>query len=562
MSWIGHVAASAPEIFIFLAVAIGTVLGRVRIRGFSLGVPACILVVAVVLGQFGTIVIPPVLKSILFGLFVFSIGYRSGPEFFASLSLQTLSQVVLALVMGACGLIVILIFAYTLNLGPGTAAGVGAGSLTQTAMMGTAAGALEQLGLSADALKQQQANIAAGYAVTYILGYILVLLFVLFVAPLLMGVNLKQEAAKLEAALLGGEPSKPGNLLYRKFQVRAYQVSSAAGRTVKDIEFQIGRRAVVERILRHGEDMELRPDAKLQANDEILLAGPSAVIVAAASLIGPEIEGEHVMRSVPGEVVDVFVTARDLHGRTLSEIASRVGDTARGVFLRALTRRGQDVPVTPGTQIYVGDIVTLVALNEALKRVVPRVGQPLRSSDRTDIAFLGAGLATGLLIGLLGITIGSVPLTLGGDGGALVAGLVCGWLRTRRPTMGAFPPQAQQTLSDLGLGGFIASIGLASGPAALAAVLAHGPLLLGVGVTVTLTPMIAGTLFAHRVLRMNPVIVCGALAGAMTVDAAVAGTCDVAESQTPVLGVAVPYAVANVILTVLGPIIVGLTFVG
>jgi putative transport protein len=562
MAWIGHVAASAPEIFIFLAVAIGTVLGRIRIRGFSLGVPACILVVAVVLGQLGTIVIPPLLKSILFGLFVFTIGYRSGPEFFASLSLQTLSQVVLALVIGTCGLLIILIFAYTLHLGPGTAAGVGAGALTQTSMMGTASGALEQLGLPADVLKQQQANIAAGYAVTYILGYILVLLFVPFVAPLLMGVNLKEEAAKLEAALLGSAPAKPGNLLYRKFQVRAYQVSEAAGRTVNEIEAQVGRRAVVERILRHGEDVERCADTKLQTGDEILLAGPSAAIVAAGSTIGPEIEGEHVMRSVPGEVVDVYVTARDLHGRTLSDIVDRLGDTARGVFLRALTRRGQEVPVTPGTQIYVGDVMTLVALNEALKRVVPRVGQPLRSSDRTDIAFLAAGLAIGLLVGLLGFTIGPVPLTLGGGGGALVAGLVCGWLRSRRPTMGAFPPQAQQTVSDLGLGGFIASIGLASGPAALAAVLAHGPLLLGVGVIVTLTPMIVGTLFAHRVLRMNPVIVCGALAGAMTVDAAVAGTCDVAESQTPVLGVAVPYAVANVVLTVLGPIIVGLTFVG
>jgi len=562
MTWIGRVAASAPEIFIFFAVAIGTLLGRVRIRGFALGVPACILVVAVVLGQFGTIVIPPLLKSILFGLFVFTIGYRSGPEFFASLSLQTLSQVVLALVIGMCGLITILIFAYTLHLGPGTAAGVGAGALTQTSMMGTASGALEQLGLSADVLKQQQANIAAGYAVTYILGYILVLLFVPFVAPRLMGVNLKEEAAKLEAALLGGAPAKPGNLLYRKFQVRAYQVSEAAGRTVNEIEAQIGRRVVVERILRHGEDVERRVDTKLQAGDEILLTGPSAAIVAAGSMIGPEIEGEHVMRSVPGEVLDVYVTARDLHGMTLADIVDRLGDTARGVFLRALTRRGQDVPVTPGTQIYVGDVMTLVALNEALKRVVPRVGQPLRASDRTDIAFLAAGLAIGLLVGLLSFTIGPVPLTLGGGGGALVAGLVCGWLRSRRPTMGAFPPQAQQTLSDLGLGGFIASIGLASGPAALAAVLAHGPLLLSVGVIVTLTPMIVGTLFAHRVLRMNPVIVCGALAGAMTVDAAVAGTCDVAESQTPVLGVAVPYAVANVVLTVLGPIIVGLTFVG
>jgi putative transport protein len=562
MSWIGHVASSAPEIFIFVAVAIGTVLGRIRIRGFSLGVPACILVVAVVLGQFGTIVIPPLLKSILFGLFVFTIGYRSGPEFFASLSLQTLSQVVLALVMGACGLIIILIFAYTLHLDPGTAAGIGAGSLTQTSMMGTASGALEQLGLSADALKEQNAHITAGYAVTYILGYILVLLFVPFVAPRLMGVNLKEEAAKLEASLSGGASAKPGNLLYRKFQARAYQVSDAAGRTVSDVEQQVGRRAVVERILRHGEEIEVCPDAKLQTGDEILLAGPSAVVVAAASRIGPEIEGEHVMRSVPGEVVDLFVTARDLHGQTLNDIANRVGDSARGVFLRALTRRGQDVPVTPGTRIYVGDVITLVGLNQALKRVIPKVGQALRSSDRTDIAFLAIGLAIGWLVGLLAFKIGSIPLTLGGGGGALVAGLVCGWLRSRQPTMGAFPPQAQQTLSDLGLGGFIASIGLASGPAALAAVLAHGPLLLGVGVIVTLTPMIVGTLFAHRVLRMNPVIVCGALAGAMTVDAAVAATCEVAESQTPVLGVAVPYAVANVILTVLGPLIVGLTFVG
>jgi uncharacterized transporter YbjL len=81
-----------------------------------------------------------------------------------------------------------------------------------------------------------------------------------------------------------------------------------------------------------------------------------------------------------------------------------------------------------------------------------------------------------------------------------------------------------------------------------------------VGMAVTLIPLIVGTLFAQRVLHMNPVIICGALAGAMTVDAAVTGACEVAESQTPVLGVAVPYAMANVVLTILGPIIVGVTF--
>jgi AspT/YidE/YbjL antiporter-like protein len=206
--------------------------------------------------------------------------------------------------------------------------------------------------------------------------------------------------------------------------------------------------------------------------------------------------------------------------------------------------------------------MTLVALNRDLERLVPRIGQAFRSSDLTDIAFLATGLAVGLLVGVFSVKVGSIPLTLGGGGGALVAGLIFGWLRSRRPTMGAFPPAAQQSLIDLGLGGFVATIGLANGPAALAAIQANGLVLLGAGIVVTLTPLVIGTLFAHRVLRMNPVVICGALAGAMTVDAAVTGACEVAESQTPVLGVAVPYAIANVVLTVLGPIIVALTFTG
>lgn len=562
MDWIRHVAESAPEIFLFLAMATGTWLGRIRVHGFTIGATACTLLVAVVLGQFGTIAIPPLLKSIFFALFVFSIGYRSGPEFFASLSFRTLSQIVLALTMGATGLFVILAFAYALHLDAGTAAGLGAGSLTQTSMMGTASGALEQLGLPAGTLKQQQANMAAGYAVTYICGYILVLLFVPLVAPLLMGINLKEEAKKLEATLSGGAAGKMAGLLYRKFQARAYCISTAAQRTIGAIEAQIGGRAVVEQIFRKGEHIEPRTDTVLHAGDEILLAGPSAVIVAAAPVLGAEIEGEHLMRSVPGEAVEVFITARDLHGRTLGDIVERLGDTTRGVFLRSLTRLGQDVPITPGARIYVGDVMSLVGLKQDLNKIVPRIGQALRSSDQTDIAFTAAGLALGLLVGLLSVKLGSIPLTLGGGGGALVAGLICGWLHSRRRTMGTFPPQAQKTLMDIGLGGFVAAIGLTNGQAALAAIQAHGLVLLGVGAAVTLTPLVVGTLFAYYVLRMNPVVVCGALAGAMTVDAAVAGACEVAASQTPVLGVAVPYAIANVVLTVLGPIIVGLTAAG
>ena len=167
--------------------------------------------------------------------------------------------------------------------------------------------------------------------------------------------------------------------------------------------------------------------------------------------------------------------------------------------------------------------MTLVGATHDVERAAAKVGQVLRYGDRTDIAFLAAGIAAGLLIGLLSLKVGSFAVTLGGAGGTLLVGLICGWLRARRPTVGSFPPAAQQTLSDIGLGGFIAAIGLANGPAAIAAIQSHGLLLFSLGIVVTLVPLTIATIVAHRILHLNPVIICGALAGAMTVDAAVTG---------------------------------------
>ncbi|QOZ77086.1 transporter [Bradyrhizobium sp. CCBAU 53351] len=562
MATVRWIISAAPEIFLLLAIAIGTILGRIKVRGFSIGTTACILVVAVLIGQLGSFSFPPILRAILFSLFVFTIGYRSGPEFFASLSVRTLAQVVLTLVIGGTGLVAVLIFARLFALDTGTAAGLTAGALTQSSVIGTASGALSQLGLPPDVLKQQEANIAAGYAVTYVLGYILTLLFVPFVAPRLMGIDLKAEAKKLEAELAGGAPPKTENLSYRKFQARAYRVSAGAGRSIAEIEGEIGSRTVVERIVRRGADLKPQHDTLLEAGDDLVITGPTAAIVAAEPVIGDEIDAGELLRSLPGNVIEVLVESRHLHGRSLRDIVERLGDNARGVFLRALTRMGREVPLGPDTRVYIGDVMTLVGSTGNIARAAAKVGHALNTSDRTDIAFVAAGIAVGLLAGLASFKVGTVALTLGGGGGALIAGLVCGWLRTRRPGIGAIPPAAQQTLSDLGLGGFIAAIGLGNGLAAWSAIQAHGLLLVGMGTVVTLVPMTIGTLVAYHLLRMNPVVTCGALAGAMTVDAAVTGACDVAESQTPVLGVAVPYAVGNVVLTVLGPIVVAATFNG
>src|SRR4051794_31076665 len=192
MDLIKWIIATAPEIFLLLAVAIGTVLGRQKFFGFSIGTTACILIVSVILGQLGTFTIPALLKTVLFSLFVFTIGYRSGPEFFASLSLRTLAQVALALVLGLTGLILVLIFAFTLGLDPGTDAGLASGSLTQSSMIGTSSGALSQLGLPEKVLNQQLANIAAGSAAILWSGTTSPCCLWPLVGPRLLGANSKR----------------------------------------------------------------------------------------------------------------------------------------------------------------------------------------------------------------------------------------------------------------------------------------------------------------------------------------------------------------------------------
>jgi uncharacterized transporter YbjL len=153
---------------------------------------------------------------------------------------------------------------------------------------------------------------------------------------------------------------------------------------------------VVERIVRGGIDVESSRPTILEAGDDIVLAGPAAALIKADHSIGVEIEGAEVLREVMGDTLGVLVNNRALHGRTLSEIADQVGDAARGVFLRDLTRGREQVPLTPQTTIYLGDIMTLVGATRDVERAATKVGQVLRYGDRTDVAFLAVGIADGL----------------------------------------------------------------------------------------------------------------------------------------------------------------------
>ena len=563
MQWLAGFLRGYPEVAIFFAIAVGVTLGRVRIGGFSLGNATSVLIVATILGATVTgplgLTYPPMLKTIAFALFVFAVGFHGGPQFFGSLGPATLAQVAFAVFVAAVGLVCALTASHLLGLDKGSAAGLAAGALTQTALIGTALAALSGIGLSPEALNQAQSDAAVSYALTYIFGTIGVIAFASQIAPRLMRVSLKQEARKLEAELAGGSAVGPMHALtYKRFDARAYRVDQATGLRVEETERATGERAVIRSIRRHGQVVEPSPDVRLQRGDEVVLTARRAGLVAAVSLIGPELEGQELLEPIEGVQTRAVLTRRELAGRTIEDIAGRLGDLARGVYLVAVVRGGRALPLGPGLRMMTGDILELVGRADDVNRVIDRVGARYPSTERSDLAWLGLGLLGGTLLGALSITAGGLVLTLGGGGGILIGGLVAGWYSARHPLIGIIPHQAVRLIWDLGLALFVCMLGLTAGPSALAALIARGPDVLIAGFAVTLIPMTASVYFGRYVLRMNPVILCGALAGSMTQDAAMLAASEAAESATPVLGFTVPYAIANVLLTLLGPVIVGL----
>jgi putative transport protein len=172
--------------------------------------------------------------------------------------------------------------------------------------------------------------------------------------------------------------------------------------------------------------------------------------------------------------------------------------------------------------------------------------------------FVGLGIFLGGLVGLLTLTIGGLPLTLTVSGGALIMGLVFGWLRSVYPIFGRIPEPAMWVFDTVGLTTFVAVVGLGAGPSFVAGLQKSGISLVVVGLVAAVIPHVVAILLGRYVLKMNPLILLGACAGAGTMTAALRAVQDEAGSKLPALGYTVPYAVGNILLTAWGPVIVAL----
>jgi putative transport protein len=544
-----------PELAIFLTLALGFLIGRIRLGSFSLGNVVGTLLAGVLIGQLD-IKVDPVVKTVFFALFLFATGYKVGPQFFRGLRKSALPQVSLTVVLCLTSLVTTVVAAKLLKYDCGTAAGLMAGAFTESTVIGTAGDTISRLELPQEERDRLLNNIPVAYAVSYLVGTGFVVWFLSSLAPRLLKVDLKAESRKLESELSTGTKQESGSQsAYREWDLRTYKLAS--GRFVNGTVAALERsfapaRVFVERVRHGGEIVDASRETVIHAGDVVAVAARRDAMLGVGSSLGTEIEDRELL-DFPVVARDVVVTNKDVAERTLEELAEIYG---RGVVLMKLVRGGEELPYTAATAVNRGDLLRLAGHQRDVERAGRALGYIERPSSETDIVFVGIGIVLGGLVGALTVTVGGLPLSLTASGGALIMGLVFGWLRSVRPTFGRIPDPALWVFDTVGLAVFIGVVGLSAGPSFVAGLRMTGLSLLFVGFIVAVLPHVTALLFGRHVLKMNPVILFGACAGAGTVTAALRSIQDEAGSKLPVLGYTVPYAVGNILLTAWGPVIV------
>jgi putative transport protein len=348
--------------------------------------------------------------------------------------------------------------------------------------------------------------------------------------------------------------------------VRAYRVTNERifNKSVAQIEATpTETRFFIQRVRRGDKLIDAEPDTVIQQGNVIAVAARGELLVERGNVIGPEVADNELL-DFPVEVLDVVLTNKALVGKALKELAASEPWRThfRGVFVRKLMRAGAEMPITMTMQAERGDLLSLVGAKRDVDRAVAVIGYADWPSNATDMIFVGTGIFIGGLVGLLTVNIAGLPITLTASGGALIMGLVFGWLRSVFPAFGRIPEAAMWVFDMVGLSVFIGVVGLTAGPSFISGLQKSGVSLVFVGLVAALLPHVVAILFGRYVLKMNPVILLGACSGAGTMTAALRAIQDEAQSKLPALGYTVPYAVGNIVLTAWGPVIVALLSVG
>ncbi|WP_240207067.1 transporter [Vibrio sp. CyArs1] len=568
MSFLFNYLSENPFVFLFLSLAIGYPLGRITVKGVSLGTTAGTLIVGVALALtsfsvFGLKIEEPGLVSDIFlMMFMYAIGMKVGPQFFSGLARGGLDFVVIGLIVVFSNFAIVVIGAKLMGLEPGYAAGIISGSYTVTAVMGVAQSAITSgafvppAGMSAD---QVSANIAAGYAISYVLSTVLIILLIKYL-PSMFGIDPVKAGKDAEKEFSTGDDNEklPSTFGFSDvgalpIDVRAYKVTheELVGRSVQNLYKQFPD-AVVLKVVRGDEVLDASANPTLQLGDVIGVRGEySALIKEGEADIGNEVD-EPRARNVDIEVADIHVGKSEHAGKTIAQLHAEVGF---GVYFKALFRQGHQQPLLPNTTVEVGDVVRIAGSQWSVEQTASQLNSvPIVESTVTETFYLALALLVGYVFGHLSVTIAGIPFALGTSAGCMLTGIVFSFLRTRNPAFGGpMSEGARSFLQDIGLNLFVAVLAATVGPKILASF--QGIIVIKIallGVTAALVPPLLAWLYGLYVRKMNPAILAGACAGGRNSTPAMKGAQDATQSDMPAIGYPVPYALTSVIVLILG----------
>ncbi|MFF3013986.1 aspartate-alanine antiporter [Streptomyces sp. NPDC057939] len=564
MDWLRqHVFEPYPELLVFLTVAVGFQIGRIRYKTFAVGAVTGCLVAGLIIGSQTHVEITGPIKSLFFLMFLFALGYDVGPKFFRSLRKDAVPQLLLTLVVCIGGLATCWLLASLLGYGPGLAAGLLGGALTQSSVIGVAADTIVHLpGLSPADAQDQAHLVAIAYAVTYPLGTVLPAILLPTVLPRLLRRDLAADSAVLAADLDSAvpDPDPDAGQGYYQHVLRAYDVDveGFAGRGIGEFEAEqreLDRRIYITRVRRDGRIIEHDTDTRLRLGDTVAVSAVRGDLVAfdARTHIGMESDDFELL-GYRTETLHIVLTGHRTDGATVGTL--RHEDFMTGVFIVSQLRSGAELPMGRANSLQRGDTLVLTGPRRLVDAAAGELGKAVPTTFATDMVWIASGLFIGGCIGIPALHAAGAPLSLSTSTGALLMGLVFGHVRSKHPTYGNLPSAAQWLLGTLGLCMFVTIVGLNAGPSFAGGLAQAGwPLLVGGAVATTL-PLVVGFLFGHFVLRIPLPTLLGALAGAQTTTAAIGALNERARSQIPGLGCTVPYALGNVLLTVWGSAIV------
>jgi len=560
LDWFFATLKQYPEIAIFLTLAIGFYFGKFKFKGIGLGAVTATLIAGVVIGQIGITISQP-LKSTVFLMFLFAVGYGVGPQFVRGVAKDGLPQAIFSIVQCIFSLLVPVGIAKLAGYDLGYASGFYSGSQTLSAAMGLSTDAINRLGLEPAAAKGMIDSMPVAYAVTYMFGTVGSAIVIAVLGPMLFRIDLAKASKEYEAKQGGAGEKELGGAgsAWHRWVVRAFKVKQGgkvAGMRAVEAEALVTDARIFVLRVRHGGKVEdATADTVLHEGDIVAVAGAREVLVKAIGEGAEEVEDKELL-AVPIEGVDVYVSNKAIDGKTLAELAKQPG--ARGVFLRKIVRgaTATSIPILPNTKIERGDILTVVGRTQDTDAVAKLLGVADRPSDAADVAFIGLWVTLGALVGALVWKVGGVPLTLSTAGGALISGLVAGWYRSVRPAFGRIPSPTVWFMNNVGLNIFIAIVGISAGPGFINGLKTQGVSLFLWGALATTIPLILGMAIGKYIFKFHDALLLGIVSGARTTTASLGLVCDQAKSQVPALGYTVTYAVGNTMLTIWGMVVV------